>query len=469
MIIEGFKPVTLESIASIAPFLKERKSLFGELTVGEKFIWRNVYKDCYRIYQDTLLMYEEYETDKICFFFPIGPHIEEGLNLIGRLCLENHLHPEFCCLTPQEDRYMKEHYRHSSSYTVPDWADYVYDVLPLQTFAGKHLSGKRYYLNKFKNAHPDYVFHIGHKEDLPFILKGYKELYDATDFDTEDKKVEYDEAGVMIEHFPELGLLCGYITVEGKMVALSLGEIIGDVLFVHIEKALLSYEGSYQAMVNEFAKAFGTGLKYINREDDNGDIGLRNSKLQYHPALMAPKIFLGIENKIDLIEKLPVIQLMDSLSLGPVLEKDKAAYFQMSVDEELNRYWGYDYKEDFPEKEPDEDDIFLSFQKDFESKNEVSFGLHFKDRLIGEVVFNKIKMNNTSEVGIRIIKAYQGLGYAKKALSAACQYAFEELDYPYISACCFKENIPSQKSLISSGFIKAGEDEKMLRFVKIRK
>jgi RimJ/RimL family protein N-acetyltransferase len=184
---------------------------------------------------------------------------------------------------------------------------------------------------------------------------------------------------------------------------------------------------------------------------------------------MAPKIFLGIENKIDLIEKLPVIQLMDSLSLGPVLEKDKAAYFQMAVDEELNRYWGYDYKEDFPEKEPDEDDIFLSFQKDFESKNEVSFGLHFKDRLIGEVVFNKIKMNNTSEIGIRIIKAYQGLGYAKKALSAACQYAFEELDYPYISACCFKENIPSQKSLISSGFIKAGEDEKMLRFVKIRK
>jgi hypothetical protein len=146
MIIEGFKPVTLESIASIAPFLKERKSLFGELTVGEKFIWRNVYKDCYRIYQDTLLMYEEYETDKICFFFPIGPHIEEGLNLIGRLCLENHLHPEFCCLTTQEDRYMKERYRHSSSYTVPDWADYVYDVLPLQTFAGKHLSGKRYYL-----------------------------------------------------------------------------------------------------------------------------------------------------------------------------------------------------------------------------------------------------------------------------------------------------------------------------------
>ena len=84
--------------------------------------------------------------------------------------------------------------------------------------------------------------------------------------------------------------------MEGKIVAFSVGEIVGDTLFVHIEKALKEYEGSYQVMVREFAVHEATDeVTYINREEDIGDLGLRTSKLSYHPVRLLAKYFVTVE------------------------------------------------------------------------------------------------------------------------------------------------------------------------------
>ena len=46
------------------------------------------------------------------------------------------------------------------------------------------------------------------------------------------------------------------------------GEIVGDTLIIHIEKADIAYEGIYQVLVNEYAKCFVTpDVRYINREE----------------------------------------------------------------------------------------------------------------------------------------------------------------------------------------------------------
>ena len=71
---------------------------------------------------------------------------------------------------------------------------------------------------------------------------------------------------------------------------MSVGEIIKDTLYVHIEKADRSYEGSYQMIVREFARHNVTeDVKYINREEDVGDEGLRKSKAIYHPIELLEK------------------------------------------------------------------------------------------------------------------------------------------------------------------------------------
>lgn len=62
-------------------------------------------------------------------------------------------------------------------------------------------------------------------------------------------------------------------------------------LYVHIEKADTSYQGSYQMVTNLFLKEFATddSIKFVNREDDCGDEGLRRSKLSYHPVSLPAK------------------------------------------------------------------------------------------------------------------------------------------------------------------------------------
>ena len=86
------------------------------------------------------------------------------------------------------------------------------------------------------------------------------------------------------------------LLVDGEIVGFSLGEIIGATLFPHIEKADRDYEGCYQMLVAQFAQQFAhEGISFINREDDTGDLGLRTSKLSYHPVALLEKYTVTVE------------------------------------------------------------------------------------------------------------------------------------------------------------------------------
>lgn len=77
------------------------------------------------------------------------------------------------------------------------------------------------------------------------------------------------------------------IRVEGKIVAYTVGEYIReDTVIVHFEKGMPGYKGVYQAINNFFAQdiARDPKIKYINREQDMGDPGMRQAKESYHPV-----------------------------------------------------------------------------------------------------------------------------------------------------------------------------------------
>ena len=68
------------------------------------------------------------------------------------------------------------------------------------------------------------------------------------------------------------------------MVAFAVGEQINeDTLVVHIEKAFSEVPGAYAIINQQFLVHEADGLKYVNREDDVGEPGLRKAKLSYHP------------------------------------------------------------------------------------------------------------------------------------------------------------------------------------------
>ena len=66
-------------------------------------------------------------------------------------------------------------------------------------------------------------------------------------------------------------------------------------MFVHIEKADISYDGAYQMLVSSFASYFShPDIIFINREDDTGNEGLRKSKLSYQPIALLPKYVVSV-------------------------------------------------------------------------------------------------------------------------------------------------------------------------------
>jgi len=65
-----------------------------------------------------------------------------------------------------------------------------------------------------------------------------------------------------------------------------------DMLVIHIEKAHIEYEGSYQAINNLFLKSCSENASFVNREQDLGIPGLRKSKEAYKPHHMVKKYII---------------------------------------------------------------------------------------------------------------------------------------------------------------------------------
>jgi hypothetical protein len=108
-----------------------------------------------------------------------------------------------------------------------------------------------------------------------------------------------------LKNFEALNLSGGLLRVENRVVGFTLAERLNsDTLLVHIEKAYASISGAYPTVANEFLKAellngndadadsVTLPYTYINREDDAGDLGLREAKMQYNPAFLLEKFLV---------------------------------------------------------------------------------------------------------------------------------------------------------------------------------
>ena len=171
-----------------------------------------------------------------------------------------------------------------------DFCDYLYDAESLVTLAGRRFSGQRNHINKFRKLYPDARFEIIDGNNLSVAREFCRDYFENYGKKTDVSDYEYKALLHQFDHWDAYGQ-CGGLLLDGEHpIALSVGEVVGDTLIVHTEKANLAYAGAYPVMVNAFARAFVTdGVRYMNREEDLGDEGLRTSKLSYHPVALLEK------------------------------------------------------------------------------------------------------------------------------------------------------------------------------------
>ena len=438
-----------KNVEIIKDYMQKSPISFCDLSVGVKYMWRDDFKIDYAFVGKTLIMKETCADYENAFYFPIGDDVDGAFSEIEEYCKKTGITLKFCCIDNRHVGFFADRYRDISIYNLRDWSDYIYDAEKFKTYSGKKFSGQRNHVNKFKKLYPGYVFAAVKKDDFPEIYEFLKEYEKTSSFTMwsafEEEKKVYD----LVEHMFELGLVGGVIRINGRIAALSVGEKVGDTLVVHVEKALTRYEGIYPAMASEFAKAFACGVKYINREEDCGDDGLRISKLQYHPVEVKEKNIITVRTLFDAISA-PVLISTERLTITDIMKDDADEYFDLYTDEKLNVYWGYDYKEDLTgEATPA---WFFAFQKALkDKKEEYSLAVRLNGRMIGELVLHNFDYFGGVEMGFRFFKEYQGKGYAFESASALKNYVFNVLKAQTLKSRCFKQNVPSRRLIEKLG------------------
>ena len=275
------------------------------------------------------------------------------------------------------------------------------------------------------------------------------------------------ELALAQEMFSRIGtgwFCAGGMMAEGRLVAVCLAEKCGGTLVNHIEKALYSHAGAYPALVQAFADHYGGDCQWCNREDDARDKGLRTSKLQYLPEALAGKVRMEVGTELDALKAVPTLKT-ERLTLTPLRKADIPAYSALCLDDERNRWWGYDYRTDLGDQ-PLTDTYFYDVARaDFAARRALNFAVRLKGKLIGEVVLYRPDFRGGFEQGCRIAPEYAGHGYGTEAFAAAADWALYHLGLARVVAKCFKENEPSRR-MLASCMRPSGEDETYFHFEK---
>lgn len=287
-----FEPINADNILETAKYFPYKISRSSDYTIGAMYMWRDFYETSYTVF-DNMILYKVKFFNRLSFTYPVGHgSFDKAMDALKQYCKENNL-PLWFCTVPEEAFPMLVDRYHGTIPCKPsrDWADYLYLAEDLALMAGRRYSGQRNHINKFKKLYPDYKYLPITPESLPRIIEFLQDFQENHGKEASLAQEELRRSLELMPYLERFSLPGGYIEVDGRIAAIAVGEIINDTMYCHIEKANREFEGSYQMIVKEFSYDMMNryGIKYINREEDVGDEGLRTSKLSYHPIQMLDK------------------------------------------------------------------------------------------------------------------------------------------------------------------------------------
>ena len=463
-----FKPIQTRSAARLRKYYEQCTYRLCEYSVGVKLMWREHFHPQYAEACGCLIVLNRSRHLGHIFDYPVPlpgeGDVDAALDAIDAWCMERGTAPIFGVVPEEERDVLLDRYPFVSLENGRVWQDYLYRAEDLASFAGRRYSGQRNHINKFRKLYPSAVFRPLTEADGEALEAFWEEFH--LDFHKENAEARREACSAR-KMTRQIGkqkwIKAGAMELDGRFIAISLAEVCGDTLVCHIEKALSQYEGVYPAIVQAFAACYGEGLTWINREDDAGDRGLRTSKLQYLPADMGCKIRLRARNELDALAAVPVLK-SERLVLDGLRAEDRADYNRLCLDDERNRWWGYDYRADL-EGELTEDYFLETARRDFQSRLAVNFALRLDGRFIGEAVLYRFDCRGSAELGCRILPEFAGNGYGAEAFRRAAEWSLYQLGLYRLRAKCFHENEASRR-MLAACMRPDGEDETFLYFEK---
>ena len=259
-----FKPITIEALEKLMPFAQARYTQSCDYTPGNLIMWARFMDYHYCIEQETLFVSCKSQADmqSRAYLPPVGRlPLRDSLQILKGHC--NGM-GEQLRLTAVPEEWIDEikEILPQHSYTSLDmWSDYIYSAESLATLKGKALNKKRNRYNKFITENSSYTYNRCTDEERIEIAR-YLGIYNQP---------------------------AGVLRVNGNIAAFTLGEVFGNTLYVHIEKADHNIAGASEAINRLFVNDMldeHPEIEFVNREEDLGDPGLRQVKRAYNPIRM---------------------------------------------------------------------------------------------------------------------------------------------------------------------------------------
>lgn len=269
-------PISLEMQPDLHPALSLLPDGISEFTFAGLYLFRRTYQYQLTRLPDQHVAISGTKDGRRFFMLPCGLPNDDGLvrdlfdshdylkNLSERNADASRVRLEQLGYVTQEDR---------------DNFDYLYLRRDLATLEGRRFHKKRNHVNAFINHYrfDERLMRSEHVADAITIL----DRWQAQQTDDAD----YVASREALDLFGTLPLVGYLVAVDGVPAAYTLGEPLakGKSFVVHFEKALDGYKGLYQFINKAFVSILPKHYHYINREQDLGNIGLRQAKLTYRP------------------------------------------------------------------------------------------------------------------------------------------------------------------------------------------
>lgn len=291
-----FHQITLSDLPKIDRLLRQYPMTHTcDMTIGGIYMWIDCFRYEYCIFDETLFIkgFAENMPGVTAFSLPVGRlPLDRAVGLIRQYCDTNGIEMIFSAI-PEERAAAVAALSGGRCEELDGWADYVYEASALAALTGKKLSKKRNHVNHFMLENPNYEIETLTPDLIPEVLMFLTGRPLAEKLDVSMALYEQEESVKVLANYsayPFEGLVLR--GESGEIVAFTIGEVMGDTLFVHIEKMNHEVTGAGETINRLFAAEMlrrYPQLGYINREEDMGDPGLRHAKESYHPVALLRK------------------------------------------------------------------------------------------------------------------------------------------------------------------------------------
>lgn len=164
--------------------------------------------------------------------------------------------------------------------------------------------------------------------------------------------------------------------------------------------------------------------------------------------------FVNVKNECDLLSDVPSVSVGD-VTLDAITDNDGEAYASLCSDDSLNKYWGYDVREDNPDGNSD---YYLSVvNREFADGIAITLAIRYLGEFAGEAVIYDFDYLGSAEIAVRVLPSFHGKGVGSLAVSALLKLA-KEIGLSSLRAEILNENVASIK--MTSKFMKLEKIEK---------